>query len=154
MRLLIHYLISLTIAIDPTDNNHVFAGSFARGLIEIRNGFVVKIYNETNSGLEQPYSFYHWLGIGGLAYDTDKNLWVVNAASNSLLKVLRPDGTWLSYNMAPYLNQARASSNYYRSIGQKWVRLTNSPGLLVFSENGTLDNYSDDKIRVLVYQCW
>ncbi len=138
----------ICVAIDPSDNNHVYAGSFAMGLIEIQNGIVTKIYNQTNSGLEQPYS-NNWLGIGGLTFDKDNNLWVINAACNSLLKVLKPDGTWLSYNMAPYLNQARAANIMIDQNGQKWARLTTSPGLLVFSDNGTLSNYSDDVIRVL-----
>ncbi|MEI6853173.1 MAG: two-component regulator propeller domain-containing protein [Bacteroidota bacterium] len=139
----------VAVAIDPSDNNHVFAGSYAKGLIEIRSGIITNIYNETNSGLELPYSFYHWMGISGLAFDKDNNLWVVNAACNSLLKVLKPDGTWLSYNMTPYLNQTRASSIIIDQNGQKWVRLTTSPGILVFSDNGTLTNYSDDVKRVL-----
>jgi ligand-binding sensor domain-containing protein len=138
----------LAVAIDPSDNNHVFAGSYAMGLIEIRNGLVTKVYNDTNSFLEKPYTF-DWVGISGLTFDKDNNLWVVNSGCNSLLKVLKPDGTWLSYNMSPYLNQARASSIIIDQNGQKWVRLTTSPGMLVFSDNGTLTNYSDDVKRVL-----
>jgi len=140
----------LCVAIDPSDNNHVFAGSFGAGLAEIQNGTVIKIYDTTNSGLEAPYSFYRsWLGISGLAFDKDNNLWVVNAASNNLLKVRKPDGTWLSFSMSPYLNQARAATIVVDQNGQKWVRLTDTPGLLVFSEMGTLTNHADDRIRVL-----
>jgi hypothetical protein len=139
----------LTVAIDPSDNNHVFAGSLGNGLVEMHSGIVTKIYDTTNSALEKPSSTIDWVGVGGLAFDKDNNLWVVNAASNSLLKVLKPDGTWLSYNMAPYVNQARASRIIIDQNGQKWVRLTTASGLLVFSDNGTLSNYSDDVIRVL-----
>jgi hypothetical protein len=138
----------ICVAIDPSDYNHVFAGSYARGLIEIRNGIVTHIYNKNNSALEEP-SNYPWLGISGLVFDNDNNLWVVNAACNSLLKVLKPDGTWLSYNMSPYLSQVRASRIIIDQNGQKWVRLNTAPGLLVFSDNGTLTNYADDKIKVL-----
>ena len=139
----------ICVAIDPSDNNHVFAGSFASGLVEIKSGLVTKTYNETNSGLERPYSNYYWMGIGGLCYDSDNNLWVVNAGCNSLLKVMKPDGTWQGFSMAPYLNQARGSKIIADKNGQKWVILTNTPGLLVFSENGTISNTSDDVVRVL-----
>jgi hypothetical protein len=140
----------IAVAIDPSDNTHVFAGSFARGLIEIRNGVITKIYDKSNSGLEEPYSTYTgWLGVSGLAFDKDNNLWIDNAACNKLLKVLKPDGTWLGFSMSPYLNQARAAAIVIDQNNQKWVILKDVPGLLVFSDNGTLTNTSDDVVRVL-----
>lgn len=139
----------LSVAIDPSDNTHVYAGSFSKGLAEFRNGYLVNIWDQGNSGLEQPYSFYDWVGIGGLAFDDNNNLWVVNAGCNNLLKVLEPNGNWESFSMVPYLNQARAGRVMVNSLGQKWVLLTNTSGLLVFDENGTLSNKSDDKVKVL-----
>ena len=139
----------ICVAIDPSNHNHVFAGSFANGLIEMQSGTVIKSYNETNSALERPYSNYYWMGIGGLTFDSDNNLWVVNAGCNALLKALKPDGTWYSFNMAPYLNQARASKIIIDQNNQKWVLLTNTPGLLVFNDNKTFTNPYDDIIRVI-----
>lgn len=139
----------ITVAINPTDHNHVFAGSYAMGLAEIKNGYVVNVYNKDNSGLENPFSFYDWLGISGLAFDKDNNLWIANSACSQLLKVLKPDGTWQGFSVTPYLNQARTSKIMIDQNNQKWVLLTNTPGLLVFNEKGTFTNPSDDVIRVL-----
>ncbi len=136
-------------AIDPSDYTHVYAASYLRGLVELRSGTITNVFDHNNSALEEPSIIYHWLGIGGLAFDGDNNLWVVNEACSSLLKVLKPNGTWESFSMAPYLNQARAGKIIVDKNGQKWVLLTNVGGLLVFSENGTMSDHSDDIIRVL-----
>jgi sugar lactone lactonase YvrE len=139
----------ICLAIDPSDKGHVYAGSFFNGLVEIKNGIVQNVYNETNSGLERPYSNYYWMGISGLAFDKDNNLWVVNVGCNKLLKMKKPDGTWYSFNMSPYVSQPRTYDVLIDGHNQKWVLLTNTPGILVFSENGTPENPGDDIKRVL-----
>jgi len=139
----------IDVKIDPRDNTHVYAASLARGLVEIKNGIVTNVYGAGNSGLEQPYSFYYWLGIGGLAFDKDFNLWAVNTNCNNLFKVLKPDGTWTSFSTIPYLYEGTGGKIMIDNNGQKWVILTNGAGLLVFNENGTWNDNSDNKIRVL-----
>jgi len=139
----------IDVKIDPRDNTHVWAASRARGLIELRNGMITNIYGKDNSALEQPYSFYNWLGIGGLAYDKDYNLWVVNVNCNNLLKVLKTDGTWASYSTVPYLYEASGGKILIDQNGQKWVLIMNGSGLLVFNENGTWTDNSDNVTRLL-----
>ncbi|HNW69980.1 MAG TPA: two-component regulator propeller domain-containing protein [Bacteroidales bacterium] len=139
----------IDVKIDPRDNTHVWAASRARGLIELKNGMITNIYGEDNSGLEQPYSFYNWLGIGGLAYDKDYNLWVVNVNCNNLLKVLKADGTWASFSTVPYLYEAVGGKILIDQNGQKWVLIMNGSGLLVFNENGTWSDNSDNVTRLL-----
>lgn len=139
----------ISVAIDPSDYNHVYAASYARGLVEIRSGIITNIYNRNNSALEEPSSFYHWLGISGLAFDKDNNLWVINAGCNELLRVFKPDGTWESFSMVPYLSQARAADIIIDQNGQKWMVLPSIGGLLVFSDNGTLSDHTDDVIKLL-----
>jgi len=139
----------IDIKIDPRDNTHVWAASRARGLIELRNGMITNIYGENNSALEQPYPFYYWLGIGGLAYDKDYNLWVVNVNCNDLLKVFKADGTWASFSTVPYLYEAVGGKMLIDQNGQKWVLIMNGSGLLVFNENGTWTDNSDNVTRLL-----
>ena len=139
----------IDIKIDPRDNTHVWAASRARGLIELRNGMITNVYGANNSPLEQPYSFYYWLGIGGLAYDKDYNLWVTNVNCNNLLKVLKADGTWASFSTVPYLYEAVGGKILIDQNGQKWVLIMNGSGLLVFNENGTWSDNSDNVTRLL-----
>lgn len=139
----------IDVKIDPRDNTHVWAASLARGLIELRNGMITNIYSENNSALEQPFTFYNWLGIGGLAYDKDYNLWVVNVNCNNLLKVFKADGTWASFSTVPYLYEAVGGKILIDQNGQKWVLTMNGSGLLVFNENGTWTDNSDNVTRLL-----
>ncbi|MEI6123797.1 MAG: two-component regulator propeller domain-containing protein [Bacteroidota bacterium] len=139
----------LAVAIDPSDYNHVYAASYARGLVEIRSGIITNVFDANNSALVEPTPFYHWLGIGGLTFDSDNNLWMVNSGSNNLLKVLKPDGTWLSFSMVPYLSQARASDLLVDRNHQVWMLLPSVGGMAVFSDNGTLSDPSDD-VRKLI----
>jgi len=139
----------IDVKIDPRDNTHVYAASLARGIVELKNGIVTNVYGVNNSALEQPYFFYYWLGIGGLAFDKDYNLWAVNVNCNNLLKVLKPDGTWASFSTVPYLYEAVGGKILVDKNGQKWVLLMNGAGLLVFNERGTWPDHSDDVVRVL-----
>jgi hypothetical protein len=139
----------IDIAVDPSNSNHVFAASLGVGLVEIKNGYVVNVYDETNSPLEHPYSFYRWLGIGGLAFDDNNNIWAVNSISNNLLKMRTPDGSWYSFSTLPYISQAHGGAMMIDQHGQKWILLRNAVGLLVFNEKGTWSTSNDDVIKVL-----
>ncbi|HNZ42275.1 MAG TPA: two-component regulator propeller domain-containing protein [Bacteroidales bacterium] len=140
----------IDLAIDPRDNTHVFAASLYRGVVELKNGYITNVYGVNNSALELPFgSVYYWLGIGGVAFDANNNLWAVNTNCNNLLKVRRTDGTWLSYSTIPYLSQGNGGKVMVDQTGQKWVLLMNGAGLLVFNENGTWTDNSDNVTRLL-----
>ncbi|HOY32918.1 MAG TPA: two-component regulator propeller domain-containing protein [Bacteroidales bacterium] len=139
----------IDVKIDPRNSTHVYAASLARGLVELKNGMITNVYGVNNSAIEQPYPFYYWLGIGGIAFDKDYNLWAVNVNCNNLLKVLKADGTWASFSTVPYLSEAAGGKILIDQNGQKWVLLVNGAGLLVFNENGTWSDHSDNVIKVL-----
>ena len=83
--------------VDPFDEKHVFAGG-RQGLFEFYDGQFVKLYNDENSPIEA-FNSYHpepnaikpdreYEIISGLKYDTEGNLWIINAygADQSLIK--------------------------------------------------------------------
>lgn len=138
----------LTVAIDPSNYNRVYAGSWGNGLLEFNSGILTRIYDATNSPLQRPGSD-RWLGIGGLCFDKDNNLWMSNSQSDKLLKVLKSDGTWDAFGVGLASSDARASSVMIDDNNFKWVLLTRVNGLVVFSDNNTLSDKSDDHARVL-----
>ncbi|HNW90624.1 MAG TPA: two-component regulator propeller domain-containing protein [Bacteroidales bacterium] len=140
----------IDVVIDPRDYTHVFAASFSRGIVELKNGLITNVFGINNSSIELPFgSAYFWYGIGGLAFDKDNNLWAVNTNCNNLLKVYKADGTWASFSTVPYISQANGGKIFIDQNGQKWVLLMNGAGLLVFNENGTWTDNTDNKIKVL-----
>ncbi len=137
--------------IDPKDPNHAFSGSLGFGLLEFKNGAYVKLYNEVNSSLRSRPE-YHWVGVSGLAYDADGNLWIANSLTpQQPVSVLKTDGTWQNFSAGTAVQNAVTHVIIVAKDGTKWVALprSNGGGLMAFSENGTFSNTSDDKIKRL-----
>ncbi|MBE0661166.1 MAG: T9SS type A sorting domain-containing protein [Bacteroidales bacterium] len=143
-----HLLDLLCIAVDPNDPTRFFTGSWGAGLIEMKDGVVTGTYDDQNSSLE--YSVYNpsWMGIGGVAFDAQGNLWVTNSSAANLLSVKKTDGTWRSFSLSPVASAIDLGGITIDKSGQKWM-LVRDHGLIVFSDMGTIDNTADDKVRRL-----
>lgn len=136
----------ISIAVNPSNSKHVFAGTWDKGLIEYNDG-EFKLYNESNSTLRK--NQFGLLGIGGLCFDKDNNLWVTNSENNNGLSVRKPNGTWQSFNLSPAANQNVLGDIIIDSYNQKWIVMPRGAGILVFNDNNTLTNTSDDKVKKL-----
>lgn len=136
-------------AIDPLNPNHYFLGSWEKGLLEINNGQFVQLWDNSNSTLESKVE-YQWVGVSGLEYDEDGNLWVVNSHALSPLNVYKPNGTWQAFDFTGLIPVGTTVAEVLvTESGQKWMILPRGGGMLVFDDNGTLSNTSDDKKKRL-----
>ena len=139
----------MNIAVDPLDDKHFFVTSYGTGLYEFKNDAFVNWYNHLNSTLEtvianNPYRF---IRLDGAIFDQDGNLFLANIGVNAAIKVLLKDGTWtqLTYPEAakPTLGRILISN---QNPNQKWVpSVRYSPGILIFDDNGTITDQSDDQ---------
>ena len=143
----------VTVSIDPFDPARVFAGSWGRGLVEFYNGNLVAHYGEGNSTLRHHTASTDTadIRVGGTCFDQDGNLWVVNTHNNNCLS--RKSGTdWTGYNI-PIINQADLGQLIVSKNGQKWIQMritnSNSNSILVFTDNGTPKDFSDDQYKML-----
>ncbi|TRZ74804.1 MAG: T9SS C-terminal target domain-containing protein [Bacteroidetes bacterium] len=133
-----------TISVDPSDPRRIYSGSFGNGLIEFYDGKMVNRYGYWNSTLR-----YHSasdtsdIRVGGTAFDSDGNLWVVNSHTNDCISrycksCLIP---WTGYNV-PIIGNDDLGQMIIDHNNQKWVVmriLTSVPGsLLVFKEDATI----------------
>jgi hypothetical protein len=130
----------MALAVDSRNSNHVFFGSRGFGLLEVENGSIRNYYNEFNSTLQSAMGNPGSCQTGGIAFDDDHNLWVVNSTVNAPLSVLKTDGTWQAFSFPvnpPYLNLsvsgAFAGEILCDSYGQKWIDF-NESGILVFDD--------------------
>ena len=142
----------VSVAIDPANKNHVYLGTLGVGLIELNNGALVNIWNETNTNNNLQSTCvgnFHWLGIYGLAFDANGNLWVSNAGATNPLAVRKADGTWQSYNFNGVIQSCITNGSLIvNQYNQKWMVLPRGQGILVFDENGTWGINDDKKIHL------
>jgi len=128
------------LAIHP--DGRLFVGTFWGGLVEY-DGENFTAYTEENSSLQGATGDAARERVGGLAFDEENNLWMSNHLAPRPISVLKNDGSWKSFNVpSKNLLQVAIDNN-----GYKWFVAANE-GVLVFDDNGTIDDESDDRSRL------
>ena len=134
---------------DPSNASHFFIATFGYGLIEMRNNEFYARYSCDNSPLTYIANFcekYTWTD--GLAWDKNRNLWMLNPGTSAGVKVLKKNGSWASFsNVATNnLDRARDLVVWKNNEQIKVLACTRScTGIGVFDDAGTLDDESDDQ---------
>ncbi len=144
------------LAVDNTDKNHLFLSSGGGGLMEYKDGAVVKLYRETNSTLKVQFGNPGQVKVHGIAYDGEGNLWCANAGVNTVLNVLKNDGTWKNFNLAGLVNSSsKAGDLIIDNNGIKWVILFENiggkEGILAYDDRYTIDDVSDDQSDIVEF---
>ena len=138
------------VAVDPKDPDRCFISSYGEGIVELKEKEPVQLYNHTNSTLDYIVAGgnpYNYVRVGGVTFDDEGNLWMTNCEVESVLKVLKADGSWKSFSFDGYKNVSMADKITITSNGYKWI---NSPygsvrGIFVFDDKGTIDDEGDDE---------
>lgn len=139
----------IAIDIDPSDYNRIYAGSFGWGVIALLNGTLNKIYDESNSSLlAAPPPNQSHIGITGIAFDGQNNLWVTNSNTVNALSVKTPAGDWKSFAIPELSNEMYIGNILVNQSGHKWIELPHK-GIVVFDDNGTITNTADDRSFLL-----
>lgn len=127
------------ITVSPTNENIVYASSYFSGLLKLEDDVATTLYNTTNSGLQSLVLAgnpnYVDIRIEQTAFDKEGNLWASNGLIANMLKVLRANGQWQSYDVSDVLGGF--TSNSRMSIDKnntKWL-CTLDEGLIAFNEN-------------------
>ncbi len=78
-------------------SNEIWLSSFGFGVLQIKNGVVTELFDNTNSVLQlAPGDVVACLG---LALDSKENLWIANYETSRALVVRKKDGTWADFNV-------------------------------------------------------
>lgn len=140
----------LSLAIDPDDSKHVYAGSLSfGGILEIQDNTVVAKYDETNSSLQGWALQPGYCGVTDMFIDNDGNLWALNAFVSKSLSIRKADNSWQSYDLGSYMqNRVFKEMVLGKNSGLLWVAVPTSSqngGLFVYNNNKTIDDVSDDQ---------
>ena len=136
----------IAIAPDVRDGT-LWEGSFGGGLIHLGTNNNITIYKQ-NSPLEAMPGDPGSYRVSGLAFDQEHNLWISNFGANHPLHVLKNDGTWQSFTVPFNLNLNAVAKIVIDDASQKWIQAPLGNGLLLFNDNGTPGNISDDKWKL------
>ena len=141
----ITYRDAVSIAVDPDNSDHFFAGTWGYGLLEIRNGEIINVFNEFNSTLQNILPDRPYIRLGGITFDNSKNLWLANSEVPDPISVMKSDGTWKSYEFGKEISNVSTGKIMVTSFDQKWVQLIRGDGFFVFDVKNTVDDPSDDE---------
>lgn len=141
---------------DPLDSSHHFVSTACSGLYEFRDGKFVRHYTY---GQDSPLTSIlpadpragYFVRITGLAFDSDRNLWMLNNECDTIVRIMRNDGSWTAYHYPEIARFQTFDQVMFDRRGWAWInsrRSTsggNSAGIMVINTNGTIDKTSDDR---------
>lgn len=141
----------LTININPENNRNVIFGSWGFGILEFNENAPFNITKADNTALIEREAINGWVGVGETKFDNDNNLWIANTYTNKNLSVRKADGSWKNFNFSDSLSieETVAKELLINDNGHKWIALPRLNNIVVFDDNGTIDNIADDEYIVL-----
>ena len=132
------------IATNPNDPSVTYVGTWGSGVLKFKDNALVDIYNTENSTLQTWAQDPSLINISGLAFDSKGNLWVANTGAGNLLSAMEPNGNWHSFNLGGSLSSIDIGTLLVDHNDYKWITRRNGE-VIVFNDNGTLDNPADDQ---------
>lgn len=130
------------------NSGKVYAASYSGGLYERDPDGTFKTYRGEQyfSHFANDTSIYL---VSGLALDADQNLWMTNFGGLNELIVKTADDQWYKMKSIDGNSQHAASDVIIDDYGQKWFISAANGGAVVYNDNGTISNTTDDRYRVL-----
>ncbi len=131
----------ISMAPDPADES-VWAGSFGMGLLQLRPDKTILFFKK--DFLEPALSDATSYRAGGLAFDSDNNLWIANYGAEHCVAVRKADGSWRRFSVPFTLTGNAVSQVLVDDYNQKWIVSPNGNGLLCYNHGVSIDNTGDD----------
>ena len=146
---------SFCLDVDPSNTEHVFAGS-RNGLYEYLNGKFVKYYDHSNSPIE-PFDGVNeeYQLVTGTKFDQKGNLWVLNssAPTTALMKYANGSFTKMNHSELMKLNRGQLKN---RSNGELSKIIIDSKGVMWFVNNNwvlpAIYQYNTDNDQIIAYE--
>ena len=141
----------LHISIHPKNNQQAYISSWGKGLVEITDFLITELYSLTNSTLENDFRNPNVdrITVASSAFDKENNLWVTNSAATKPLSVRRSDGSWKSFTIPGLAGNTVLGTIIVAQNNYKWITLPAGEGIVVYDDNNTLDDESDDRAVIL-----
>lgn len=128
------------------DNDRVYLGSFFAGLMEANfQANTYSIFNSDNSQIVGSTGEPGREKVAGLAFDNNKTLWITLYEAQKPLVAITAEGTIHSFDV---VSSTRLADVAVDDLGYKWIQVFGG-GVLVYDDNGTPNNPSDDRQKII-----
>ncbi len=135
--------------VDNANPSIAYIGTWGGGLLKFEDNQLVEIFDQNNSSLQPHVSVPKYTFVSGIDFDSQHNLWIANSSSNDVLSVMKNDGSWKAFNLGGTMSAADISELIVDKQDQKWIIKRKDGYLAVFNDNHTIDDISDDNIKIL-----
>jgi ligand-binding sensor domain-containing protein len=132
------------IAVDPHD--HVWLGTWGRGLVFAENDTTFRVYNVKNGYLStSDLRDTDYPAVSDVAIDQNRTLWLLNynSMSNLPLISISEDTVWTYYGSSDGISVGTLLTLAVDQYNRKWIG-TKDNGILIVDDNGTPWDKSDD----------
>ena len=138
-------------ATDPMDTTTTYVGTWGHGVLKFQSNEYVGLFDNSNSSLGLWTADSRYVMVSSMAFDSHGNLWVANSGANNLLSVMERNGQWHSYNLGGTNSGIDISFMVIDGNDYKWImtRMGSDIKIIVFNDNGTLNDPSDDQVKSL-----
>lgn len=151
---LLHYN-TTDIVQDPDDPKHIYASPYRTGLYEYQDGKFVDLYNCWNSPLASILpdipKYMNYVSATCLSFDDDRNLWMCNQETDTIIRVLTPNKKWISLYYEEIAEETQCDGYLFSTSGINFLacRRLDARGFFAFDTKGTLSNVRDDRHKLL-----
>jgi hypothetical protein len=138
------------VCLKKASDGTLFAASFNDGLYILDKDLNPSHIKDTNI-LEPSVKHYPAVRANGLAIDKNNVLWMTLHGSPHELIARKPSGEFLKFHIPIIRNvyEYNAGRIVIADDGNKWYTAPYGGGVMVYSDNGTIDNPNDDQYRLL-----
>ncbi|MDY0369680.1 MAG: two-component regulator propeller domain-containing protein [Bacteroidales bacterium] len=139
----------VSVGIDPLNPNIAYIGTWHKGVVEFTNFEKTEFYSIHNSSLGPWLASPKLINISGLDFDSYNNLWVCNTGAANILSMRKPTGEWQSFFLGSNASGIDVGNMIVDKSNYKWIIRRSEGKIIVFNDNNTFDDISDDQIKIL-----
>ncbi len=137
------------VKVDPSNSDVAYIGTWGTGVVKFVNNELTEVFDDQNSSLQPWISNPNLINISGIDFDSQHNMWIANSGAPDLLSVMKNNGDWKSFNFGGLLSGKDIGELIIDNYDQKWIIKRSDGLIIVFTDNETVDDIGDDRVKVL-----
>lgn len=132
---------SILIDTNNPEEDHLYVSSFGDGVVEFKNRDAIKLYNQSNSTIENAgKNSANYCYVDGLAMDKEGNIWMTNSEVSNAIKIVDKEGKWHSITVDDLKNMFTINDVFITSWNDKWINVPRvNPQIVVIGNSASLD---------------